>query len=92
MSNYYKMPIVFDLEKYLNPVFIETGTYMGSGVHKAIDAGFEEIYSIEIDSKRYESCKKMFKDYPNVHIIQGDSSIELPKLIDNINRVLIFNG
>ena len=78
------MPIVFDLEKYLNPVFIETGTYMGSGVRKAIDAGFGEIYSIEIDPKRYESCKKMFKDYSHVHIIHGDSSIELPKLIKNL--------
>ena len=30
------MPINFDLKKYINPVFIETGTYRGDGVKKAL--------------------------------------------------------
>jgi hypothetical protein len=84
------MPILFELKKYWNPIFIETGTYMGCGVKKALEAEFEEIYSIEIDPKRYEACKKMFKDNSNVHIIFGDSSVELPKLLQTIDKKVTF--
>ena len=38
------MSIKFNLRKYLHPVFIETGTYTGGGVQKALDAGFEQIH------------------------------------------------
>ena len=54
------MPIQFDLSEYKSPIFIETGTYNGDGVVKALEYGFEQIYSIEIDKDRYEYCKKKF--------------------------------
>ena len=37
------MPINFDLSQYLNPVFIETGTYDGDGVTAALNVGFNTI-------------------------------------------------
>ena len=43
------MPINFNLKKYKNSVFLETGTYQGDGIKKALEAGFEKIYSIEIN-------------------------------------------
>lgn len=75
------MPINFDLTKYRNPVFVETGTHIGNGVRKALKCGFNEIYSIEIDHDRFLKCTKMFENNDNVTIIYGDSAIELPKLL-----------
>ena len=84
------MPINFDLKKYINPVFIETGTYRGDGVKKALLSGFKQIYSIEIDYNRFMLCKRMFRNYKNVTIIYGDSSVELPKLLQNITERATF--
>ena len=74
----------------MNPVFIETGTYIGDGVKEALKAGFSEIYSIEIDEKRFLKCKEMFKENSNVTIILGDSGKVLPSLLKNINKKITF--
>ena len=66
-----------------NNTFIETGSYYGDGIKKALDAGFENIISIEITPKYYELCKKKFKDYPNVEIILGDTVDVLPEILKN---------
>lgn len=84
------MPIKFDLKKYLTKNFIETGTYIGDGVRKAIDTGFKNIYSIELDTRRFNHNVKQFQNYQNVHIIHGNSGIELPKLLDKINEKSTF--
>ena len=76
------MPININiLKKYLNPVFIETGSFLGNGIQSAIDAGFKKIYSIELSMELYERCKKRFKDNNNVYLKQGDSSIVLNELL-----------
>ena len=47
------MPINFDLTKYTNNnIFIETGTYDGKGIEQALESGFKQVYSIEIDEQR----------------------------------------
>lgn len=86
------MPIKFDLNCYTetHPVFIETGTYKGEGVMKAIKSGFTKIYSIELDKTRFEYCQNRFKKYDHVHIIHGDSGIELPKLMEDIDERCLF--
>ena len=85
------MPINFDLEEFSNnEIFIETGTFYGDTVNKAINLGFKEIYSIEYDKLRYEECKKKFEQYNNVTIIHGDSTIEIPKLLKKINKPATF--
>jgi hypothetical protein len=84
------MPINFELQNYLSEVFIETGTYLGDGVRKALEAGFLKIYSIEIDPERYKSCQKMFSNNKNVTIILGDSGKILPELLKNINKKITF--
>lgn len=42
------MPLKFDLKKYLNKNFVESGTYKRDGIQKALNAGFQKIYSIEV--------------------------------------------
>ena len=84
------MPINFDLSKYIIIIFIETGTYMGAGVKAALRAGFKNIYSIELDDKRFNLCKNMFKDYNNITILHGDSGKILPEILDKINEPATF--
>lgn len=84
------MPINFNLSNYTNPVFIETGTYMGEGVKKALECGFKKIYSIEIDETRYNNCKERFKENENVEILLGDSGKVLEELLPKINDKITF--
>jgi len=77
-------------QKYMNPIFIESGTYYGDGVQMALDAGFETVYSIELDEKLYVYCVDRFKDKANVHIIFGDSHLVLDDLLSKITSPSTF--
>jgi len=79
-----------DFSKYKSPIFLETGSYLGDGISAAIQAGFEEIYSIELSRKYYEHCKRKFSRNPNVHIIFGDSALMLSSVIAPIDRKITF--
>lgn len=76
--------------KYLNPYFIETGSYLGDGITEAIRAGFEHIKSIELSDKYYDLCVNKFKNNKNVEIIKGDSFKVLPSVIKKINKNITF--
>src|ERR1700722_17307810 len=67
-------------------IFVETGTFGGSGIQKALDAGFLVIYSIDIEPVFVNHCKKLFKHNPNVHILLKDSSYELWDVICGIHE------
>lgn len=76
--------------KYLNRIFVETGSNNGNGIAKALDAGFQEIYSIELSKDLYETCTKRFVGHTNVHLYQGDSAKDLKKILSNINDEATF--
>jgi hypothetical protein len=76
--------------KYLNPCFIETGSYYGDGIQMALDAGFEMVYSIELSPEFYEHCKNRFASQSSVLILQGDSTTVLPELLKQINDPATF--
>jgi hypothetical protein len=85
------MPIKFDLSKYNNnKIFIETGTFYGGGIRKALKSGFEKIISIELDKKRYEHCKKRFKKNKNVRIINGNSGEVMGIILKQIKEPCTF--
>lgn len=67
-------------------VFIETGTYMGDGIRAAIDAGYETIHSIELDTNLYERARDEFlkMSKPHVTVWHGDSADVLPKILDSL--------
>lgn len=75
---------------YSGKVFVETGTYLGKGVEFAIEAGFQTIHSLEIDSKKVEICRNKFKKYSNVFIHHKDSSCELWDVISEIDEPITF--
>jgi len=76
--------------KYKKKYFVETGTFRGDGVQQALDAGYEEVYSIELSESLYMCAKERFKDRPNVHLIHGDSSKVLWDVISQINGPITF--
>ena len=77
-------------KSYPNSVFVETGSNLGQGIMMALMAGFKEIYSIELSDQLYELCKKRFEDNSNVHLIHGNSGVELTNVISKINVPITF--
>ena len=69
-----------------NDYFIETGSYYGEGIQRALDAGFKNIISIEITPIYYNLCLEKFKEFKNVRLILGDSVKVLPTLLNEIKE------
>lgn len=69
------------LRSHLNPVFIESGTYQGGGVRLALEAGFREVHSIEIDAERFGACSDMFRKDSRVKLYLGDTLEILPRIL-----------
>jgi hypothetical protein len=77
-------------DPYLNRYFVETGSYKGYGIQQAIDAGFQIIYSIDIDPECVQNCKNKFVNNPNIHIFLGDSGKDIFKIIECIDEPITF--
>lgn len=82
------MPIK-SFTKYTN-VFVETGSHLGKGIQKALDAGYERVISIEFQEKYYLYCAKRFLGDERVILIHGDSSELLPSIISTVNEPITF--
>lgn len=72
------------LKKYVANIFIESGTCFGDSVQIALDLGFNEIRSIELDESRHRFCKDRFFNQPRIKLVHGDSSIKFKELLDGI--------
>ena len=76
---------------HLNPYFVETGTFGGDGIQKALNAGFKNIYSMDIDPIFVREAKKRFRNASaKVHVFQKDSGRELFEIIASINEPITF--
>ncbi len=79
-----------NFKPYLNPIFIETGTYGGDGVNAALSAGFKRVISIEVSNYYYSLCRERFKYKPKVELYFGDSLEILPVILKDINQRCTF--
>lgn len=70
-------------------VLIETGTQFGQMVSAAKDH-FREIYSIELDPRRYEAARRHFARDAHIHLLQGDSAVMLPRLLESVFEPCLF--
>jgi hypothetical protein len=77
-------------EKYLNHIFIETGSNKGDGIWQALHEGFKVIYSVEIVPEYYNQCLIRFKKFPQVHLVLGDSVTFLKALMKVIDEPVTF--
>jgi len=76
--------------KFSNKYFIETGSYQGDGIQQALDAKFQEIYSIELAPCHYEYSMKRFCSCSNVHLRFGDSAQILSEVLREIDAPATF--
>lgn len=70
--------------------FVESGTLYGDGVDYALECGFEQVFSIEIDLTLAEKAANKYPFQDNVHIICGDSSIKIAELCKTIQGPAVF--
>ena len=87
------MTMKFDLSKYWNPTLGETVSFHGVGISTALKAGFQEIYSIEVKQEYYDECAEKFSkeiEEGRVHLILGDSLVELGKLVPSLTGPVTF--
>jgi hypothetical protein len=74
-----RLSLVCDIEQL--PRFVETGTYLGSGVEWALGRSFREILSCEYSSTLYQSTSAKLGDRDRVRLSCGDS-VQWLKTID----------
>jgi hypothetical protein len=86
------LPIKKDLvASYVPQVFVETGTHHGAGVQWALDAGFDCIYSCEINPEDYGYCLRRFEDQTDkVHLKLDDSREFLREVMETLTTRALF--
>src|SRR5215813_3060513 len=72
-------------ERYGLCILVDTGTYYGDMV-AAMKNRFAEIYSVEFDSALARRAAKKFAGRPHIHILEGDSQIAVPELLQQIKE------
>lgn len=81
-------------KEFANSVFVETGSYRGDGIQLAINAGFEKIFSIDIDPENIEFCRNRFdlinNPDPRIILTHGDSAECLWPIIGRIEDRITF--
>lgn len=80
-----KMPNFF--YKYPNEIFVETGSLVGDGIQKALDAGFKKVISYEVDTENYKKCVERFKGDNRV-ILHFRSSANM--ILEELDRPCTF--
>lgn len=83
------MPISsFDLKPFLyNRFFVETGSAaLGWGISSALKAGFEKVYSVEINPESYKQCSNIFKNDARVSLTFGDCGQWLEDILNELNE------
>ena len=74
-------------------VFLETGTFHGGGVRKALDAGYKKVISIEIHEPLFKQNLETFKkeiEEGSVELFLGDSGHILGSIVENINEPIFY--
>lgn len=74
-----------------SPVFVETGTNEGNGVQRALDAGYDFIYSVENNIGKYAQCQNRFVSNFKVNLYLGHSPVVLESILrDNNGQATIW--
>lgn len=74
------------LRRCPNPVFVETGTYLGGGLALALSCGFRRCYSVEVDPKFYGAAFERFAGDPRIALYLGDSTEILGVILKNLDE------
>ena len=74
------------LARFVNRVFVETGTFDGRGVLLAQKVGFKEFHTIELDPGRAKRCREVLGKVEGAHFYEGDSVDLLPKILSTLDE------
>src|SRR5512133_67751 len=77
-------------KRFPNKWFVETGTYAGDGVQAALDAGFENVISMDVSVENIKRCEERFKGDDRVKLFCTDSAISLGNVIADIKEPITF--
>jgi hypothetical protein len=78
------------LKSHPNPVFVETGTYLGDGVRAALEAGFGRIWTVDIDPDKRWTVEQPLPQSPDVVFATGDSAMFLADLAPTLESSATF--
>jgi hypothetical protein len=87
------MPINFNLCKYSNECYVETGYFKGESLKSALNCDFKFFHSIEINKEYYNNGINEFKNKgldENIFIHLGNSSNILDFVIKSIKHRTTF--
>jgi hypothetical protein len=76
--------------KTTSRIFFETGTFNGETVTTAMEAGFEDIFSVDISEEKYAKNVIKFRNWPHVHLFLGDSVEALRTVLRLIDDPVVF--
>lgn len=68
---------------------VETGTNMGQMIRSLLPL-MDNIYSIEMGDWSIARAQRSFAGNPKVHLIHGDSTVELPRLLPALRQPTLF--
>lgn len=80
-------------KEFPNPVYVETGAWLGDSIQLALDAGFSEVLSIEASRDCIIKCTERFYMEiidQRVTLYQGDSAERLYDVIEDIQSSITF--
>lgn len=70
-------------------ILVESGTYHGDMID-ALKGSFETIYSIELNTTLFNKARWRFRAEPHIKLINGDSSKELPAVLQQLEGPALF--
>jgi hypothetical protein len=74
-------------------IFLETGTFHGAGVSRALSAGYKKVISIEVFEPLYKKNLEKFKkeiDEGRVELYFGDSGYVIGSIVEKINEPIFY--
>lgn len=71
-------------------IFVETGTCYGRSVLRALEAGYNQVRTVEVYEPFYKACAELFQDKPNVKLYYGTSKEKLPEMLKGVLGIAVF--
>lgn len=88
--NSYNTLIPENLLRFKSKFFVETGSNYGLGIKVALECGFEQIYSCDINQKYYDICLDLYKNNNNVNLYLTDSINFLNNMSEKVKNNITF--
>jgi hypothetical protein len=76
-------------KEYLSSVFVETGTFFGDTTDFLKDH-FLQLYTIELQEDLFKKARQRFAGIDKIKVLQGDSSVVLKDIVDEISGNTLF--